>query len=190
MSNPRKNHAHGVNLAVAQALTAARKGAGYTNESLAAAIPDISLTSLQRYLSGRSAIDVEVLTKMCLVIGVNEVEIIKAAQKIRAGELIDQITGKALKPTEAVAVLVDAITGEVLEPGDAVGVHISAKTRDDQPNMIFISHATHANFDVQQASRFFGYRPAQGEQDDERHLTAVAANETDAGQQEPGAAED
>lgn len=72
-----------MNLAVARALTQARKDADFTNESLAAVLPDISLTSLQRYLSGRSAIDVEVLSQICTALGIDERQIMVTAQKLR-----------------------------------------------------------------------------------------------------------
>lgn len=76
-----------MNLAVAQELSAARSAAGFTNESLAAVLP-ISLSSLQRYLTGRSAIDVEVLTMICRALKVSETDIIQAA-----GERYEQQTG-------------------------------------------------------------------------------------------------
>lgn len=82
MTSPRKNHAHGLNLAVARALTNARKRADLTNEGLAALLPEISMTSVQRYLSGRAAIDVEVLSRLCEAIGVTEVEVIQEAEKL------------------------------------------------------------------------------------------------------------
>lgn len=79
-TSPRKNHAYGINLAVAQELTAARIAADYTEESLAAALP-FSLRSLQRYLKGESAVDVEVLHAICAVLGVSEVSIVEKAQQ-------------------------------------------------------------------------------------------------------------
>lgn len=81
MTHPRKDHAHGLNLAVARALTEARKNAGLTNENLAAALNGTSLTSVQRYLSGRAAINVEVLSEICSIIGVSEVEIVERADR-------------------------------------------------------------------------------------------------------------
>lgn len=79
--NPRKNHAHGINLAVAQELTEARRAAGYTNEELAAAMPGVSLTSVQRYLAGRSAIDIEVLSRICNILEVSETDVVRAAEQ-------------------------------------------------------------------------------------------------------------
>lgn len=79
-----------MNLAVARALTQARKDAGITNEALAAALDGVSLTSVQRYLRGRAAIDVDVLSRICAAIGITELEVMQAAEKLRGENIEDR----------------------------------------------------------------------------------------------------
>lgn len=79
-----------MNLAVARALTQARKDAGITNEALAAALDGVSLTSVQRYLRGRAAIDVDVLSRICAAIGITELEVMRAAEKLRGENIEDR----------------------------------------------------------------------------------------------------
>lgn len=101
VTTQRKSHAYGINLAVAKALTDARQDAGMTQESLAAALP-FSLSSLNRYLTGRSAIDVEVLAAICAAIGVSELEILSNATRRRAA-----LTAEERASLEATDALID-----------------------------------------------------------------------------------
>lgn len=81
MNSPRINHAHGINLAVARQLTAARIKQGWTIERLAAALPDTSLRSVTRYLNGEAAISIQVASDICTVIGVPLADVLEAAAK-------------------------------------------------------------------------------------------------------------
>lgn len=98
MSNPRTNHAHGFNLAVAQQLEDARVDKSWTVEALAAQIPDISLRALERYLSGEAAISIEKMDLICEAIGVPMSDVIQAAEKAyRAGEVKPRATRQKVR---------------------------------------------------------------------------------------------